>query len=353
MRAGALNLCKNLILVVATTTLCFLALETVFRIIAPSNPPGTTYGKPVRWNSEGLRDRDYMIPKGEDTYRILVLGDSFTWGVGLEVEDTIPKLLERNLAELSSIGKVEIINAADPGLNTVEELNLFRGVGLRYEPDMVLLLYNLNDIEYLPHLAQHNYSTLTPTPVVEIDPGEEITQYSQYSGFRGVVLEVEKHSQFVTFLVPRIGSLLRRTGLIESTEFSLVAKIFQGFTDANPGWLESKRALSEMAEMCRIEQCELLVAIFPLFVELEDYKGKTVHKTILDFCDSVGVEAIDLLPLFENTKASSHWVNFMDGHPNAYVHKKVAEYILPLISKKLANRRGILDVSPSALQLSR
>lgn len=339
MKKKWLTISKNLLLLVSSLLICFVFLEVTFRIIVPKNPLGTTYGKPISINSDGLRDREFVIPKPDNTYRILVLGDSFTWGVGLDVEETIPKLLERRLSESSEIGNFEVINAAIPGYNTIEEFLLLREKGLKYKPDIVLLIYNLNDIEYLMHLSEKTYGDKEPTPVVEIDSGEDITKYSKNSGFRGLVLKIERHSVFVRFLVPRVGSLLRRMNLIQSTEFSWVQKIYQGFTNENPGWLESKRGLTKIAEACRVNDCDFLIAVYPLLVELDNYKGYNVHRTILEFCRTAGIKAVDLLPIFENTKAQSHWINFMDSHPNANAHKMIAETLLPVIRNQIKSHR--------------
>src|SRR3989344_7830887 len=51
----------------------------------------------VKINSEGLRDYEYRIKKPDNTFRIVVLGDSMVFGYGLDLEDTFPKFLERKL----------------------------------------------------------------------------------------------------------------------------------------------------------------------------------------------------------------------------------------------------------------
>ena len=327
----------NILILVASTCvailLCFVIAESIFRTIEPKSPPGTTYGKPVQRNSEGFRDREFIIPKPENTYRILVLGDSFTWGVGLNVEDALPKLIERGLAEQSAAHQIEVINAAIPGHNTVEQLLLLEDKGLKYDPDMIILVYNLNDIEYLPELSANVPDEADIVPVVEIDPGEDITQFSRNRGFRGFILKIERRSALVRFLVPRVGARLRQMGLINSVEFSWVEKIFQGFTDDNPGWVESKNALFGISEIANNADIKFVVAIYPLFVELENYKGKHVHRELLDYCNDIQIHCVDLLGLFENTNERNYWINYVDGHPNGYAHLLVSELIIENIDR--------------------
>lgn len=331
------NLGKNVLLVAGSLLLCLLMLEAGLRLFGPDlkRVPGFTYGKAVVKNSHGFRDREYTMAKPQNTYRILVLGDSFTWGVGLDAEETLPKLLESRLSEETSSGEVEVINAAIPGYNTVEEFLLLKEEGVKYDPDMVLVVFNLNDIEYLPELSDQGYEHMEATPVVEVDHDENIADFALHGGVRGFINKIEVRSNLLKFLVPRVGSLLRRMGLIQSTEFSWVARILQGYTDANPGWLEAKRGLKGIADVCRANNCELLVAVYPIFAELKDYKGHQAHQAVLEFCESSGIAAVDLLPLFENTPTMSHWVNIMDSHPNAEAHRRVAEKLLPDIRSKL------------------
>lgn len=56
----------------------------------------------VRINSRGFRDYEYTIEKPQNTYRIIVLGDSFTFGLGVELNETYPKLLEESINNVSA-----------------------------------------------------------------------------------------------------------------------------------------------------------------------------------------------------------------------------------------------------------
>jgi len=320
---------KNLLLLLASVLLCLLAFEGVLRVISPKSPPGTTFGKPVRRNAEGFRDRDFAVPKPEGTYRILVLGDSFTWGIGLEVEETLPKQLERLLRRERP--DLEVINASIPGQNTTHELATLREKGLRYEPDMVVLAYCLNDIEFDPDVTVGAGGATPAAPHAGASPPARALLYDPTKGLRGFVYWFQLRSKLVAFLVPRVGNLLRRVGLLKSAEFSWVEKTFQGYTEENLGWRESRGALAELAQVCRERRLPLIVAIYPLLTQLHQYRGRGAHETVRSECERLGIPAVDLLGVFENRDAWELWVNFMDGHPNAKAHALATEALLPLV----------------------
>ena len=69
----------------------------------------------VSTNSNGLRDRNFEYYKSEDVFRILVLGDSFTFGYGVEEDCTYPKLLEKKLRKEFPTSEIEVINSGITG----------------------------------------------------------------------------------------------------------------------------------------------------------------------------------------------------------------------------------------------
>ncbi len=103
------------------------------------------YRVSIRTNSMGIRaDREFTYDKPEGVFRIVVLGDSFTFGYGVEVEQTYGVVLERIIKEHGI--RVEVINLGVSGAGTAEELIMLKNRGLRFAPDLVVVGYCCNDI---------------------------------------------------------------------------------------------------------------------------------------------------------------------------------------------------------------
>jgi hypothetical protein len=104
-------------------------------------------GVPVHINRLELRDpRDYDLAKRPNTFRILVLGDSVTFGHGSVYEHTYPYLLERRLRAWRGDVDWQVWNAAVPGYNTSQELAHLEQVGPRFAPDLVIVGFFENDL---------------------------------------------------------------------------------------------------------------------------------------------------------------------------------------------------------------
>lgn len=98
----------------------------------------------VRTNSLGLRDAE---PDPSARRRVLVLGDSYVYGFGVEAEETFPKVAE---ATLRSSGRpdVAVLNAGVSGYGPLEELALLRRLAGRIGPQVVVLaFFEGNDVQ--------------------------------------------------------------------------------------------------------------------------------------------------------------------------------------------------------------
>jgi hypothetical protein len=103
----------------------------------------------VRISAQGLRDREHAIPKPPGTLRIAVLGDSFAEALQVDQSETFWSLLERDLVACPALGgrPVEVVNLGVSGYGTAQELLALEHKGLRFEPDLVLLLFTTgNDV---------------------------------------------------------------------------------------------------------------------------------------------------------------------------------------------------------------
>jgi len=98
----------------------------------------------IRTNSKGIRaDREIPYDKPEDTKRIIVLGDSFGMGYGVNLEDAFTSQMGKNL--LSARITCEVVNLSCSGHGNAEELIALRNEGLKYDPDLVLLAFHSTD----------------------------------------------------------------------------------------------------------------------------------------------------------------------------------------------------------------
>ncbi len=114
-------------------------------------------GVHVKINSAGLRDREFNLTKPQEAHRILVLGDSTTFGWGVPQEKTYPKLLEQKLNASPPTGwprHVEVVNTGVGNYNTAQEVAYFKERGRLFQPNMVLLAYFINDAEETPRLER-------------------------------------------------------------------------------------------------------------------------------------------------------------------------------------------------------
>lgn len=109
-------------------------------------PTGEYYNL-ISLNNYGLHDTDLVMEKPRDTFRILILGDSFPQGWQVKLEQGFPWLMEEELNRVSS-RKIEVINMGVDTYGTDRELLLFAALGWRFQPDLVLLsFYTGNDIK--------------------------------------------------------------------------------------------------------------------------------------------------------------------------------------------------------------
>ena len=108
----------------------------------------TTWKASIRRNSQGLRDQDYPKIKPLHTHRVLILGDSFTFGSGVADDNVIfPELLEKQLnVEFSTQGEmIEILNGGIEGSLTHQWVDLLLKVQDSFQPDVILIVFFLRD----------------------------------------------------------------------------------------------------------------------------------------------------------------------------------------------------------------
>lgn len=100
-------------------------------------------------NSKGLRNTEFSDIPNRDTMRIICLGDSSTFGFGVNVDDSYPKKLEAILNKYPIYKKhFEVINAGIPGYSSFQGQQWFGSELFKYQPELITVWYGHNDNEF-------------------------------------------------------------------------------------------------------------------------------------------------------------------------------------------------------------
>jgi len=97
-----------------------------------------------RFNNHGFADYNYSYIKGNNVFRIVIIGDSVAAEQGVKLEESFGNVLEKKLNNISG-KKYEVIILAVSGYSTSQELILLEEQAFNYNPDLIIWSYVLND----------------------------------------------------------------------------------------------------------------------------------------------------------------------------------------------------------------
>lgn len=250
-------------------------------------------------NADGFRDRDYRPGADPDTLRIVVLGDSVTFGWGVPPEQGFVKVLERALNESPEEQRYEVLNLGIGGYNTEQEVELYRVKGRRYAPDVVVLAYVLND-------------------AIPSDVFLEMALRLEQGGADGADAGGPLRSEFLAWIVERA----RRLGQRGSAPFPTWVRE----SHADPQrWSRVCGAFRELSAMSREDGTPVLVVILPMFWDFDRYPFEGVHRKVAAEARKQGFSVLDL---YDSLKG--HDVEELrlergdDTHPSALAHRLIA-----------------------------
>jgi hypothetical protein len=291
-------------------------------VVGRQNRPNTSgwrktdeYITHVSINSKGLRGPETPYAKPADTYRILVLGDSFVYAIQVDESDTLVARLGAGLAPPGPLTQIETINAGVDGWSTSNQLAWLTTEGVRYQPDMVLLLYFVGN-----------------------DPGENADRVDGWLASQETV---------GPFRDLRTG-LAERSAVYSFLEFGVIAKLAPAALSRDPvdethddpdrrgdparlarGWAISETLLSQMRKVCNEHRMELVVVSVPT-IELVS-NPDWPERPLRGISERLGVPMIDLLPTFREVprpeqrrlyfRGNKHWT--APGH--ALAARRVTE----------------------------
>ena len=115
------------------------------------------YETEFRTNSQGLRYKEIPLNKPNGERRILVLGDSFVEGEGVEGDETFSHLLERHFSKTLKRA-TPFINGGLEGTGPLQHWRMYYRVGLKYNPDGIIISIYANDVSDTPEFLNYSFS---------------------------------------------------------------------------------------------------------------------------------------------------------------------------------------------------
>jgi lysophospholipase L1-like esterase len=262
----------------------------------------------IKINSVGFRDKEYLVPKPKDVYRIIVLGSSLTFGWGVAEEKSYVSLVERWLEGETGKKKIEIINTSVCNYNSVRKIEAFFEKSLVFEPDMIILSFFINDAENL-------------------------------QAKRGSFLL--RNSQLAVLLWTRYHQVIRRIGITED----IVNYYKKLYSDDSEGWLRCQQSMKDLANYSKENQLVVLLTMIPEIHNLQNYPYKDIHAIMRRKAAELNFSFLDFYDALKNVEAHKIWAMRGDPHPNEKGHLIMARFLYNYLIHNRPWEGGLLSIA--------
>jgi hypothetical protein len=253
-------------------------------------------GVDIDTNSVGHRDREIPVARQPGIPRITMLGDSFTEGWGVAFEETISKRLEVLFQRAGRT--VEVMNTGVGNSGSVQEVEAFLTRDARFNPDVVVLNFDFRSAIPVPRYGSDGWWI--------------------------------RHSEALVFLTSGNDAVQRLFGARKHWDQDYLALF-----DA-PGWPAAKEAIHRLADHCRQQRIQLVIANWPELHDVQHYRLGRISSLIHQVAEQEHVTFVDLLEAVKDQESSKLWVTPPDPHPNGYANGLYAAYLFPFLQRLLS-----------------
>jgi len=331
-RRSAKSLLTNLTLLLVTITLLLVAGEYGLRYLYMDV---TTTGQNLgyfektwhnidRVNRFGFRERDYELEKAPDTYRIAVIGDSFTFGQGIAEEDRFSNLLEQRLNADKSRRDVryEVLNFGQPGKNTQDETGVLNKFVLPAKPDFIILQWYKND-------------------VIDFDAKKTLKEEQDSSWVSHKFGEAHQHLVNNSLLFSLLDVQLLRLKHVLLSKFD--TRRLTTFDDKSMWMLfgdpdsassvRAKNALLNFLEIAKNNSVPVGMVLFTDSYFRPSSELDYLLERVLDECDREKIICVDMRKPLEPYQGDMKlWANKLDPHPSAFANRITADEMFAAFS---------------------
>lgn len=259
------------------------------------------WNRSVIRNAAGYRERELDPGAPRPACRIAVIGDSFTFGQGIEVKDRFTNRLEALLRDRGA--DVEVLNFGIPGAGTADHLRALQQDVLPLAPDFIVLQWFFDDVERPRHARLTH-----PAPLL---PSDYLTaKLFRSSALFYVLTRHWEDLQYRHGWAPRLEQTIRST-----------------FGDpSSPGSRRATAELESFLTLCEEHHAGVAVVLFPLLTPTNPYAY--LHERVHETCRTHGTPYVDLAPsLVARPDPRTLWVNPLDGHAGPEANRIAAEQL--------------------------
>lgn len=303
---------KQLLLMGGTGLAALLVLEVALRLVERRPASGALSSHDRSHIFYQLApERAHPTPEeARNARRVAIIGDSFTRGVGVQIDDRFSAKLERMLNANAGARPVVVDVFDEPGTSTFQQLPLLEQA-LSRKPDLAILSVCLNDTEdwNRPH---------------ELRKWREEGQPSPPTGLHRTVL---RSSRLLALAHAKVQLRRAKSGYVEYYR--------RLYNPEYTGWQRFAEAVAQMRDACASRGVPFVVLIHPLlsdpFAEGK-YPFDFAHSAIHAHLRELGVPFADLLPRLRGTMpVRMSAIPEVDPHPSEIAHRLTANLLFDFL----------------------
>lgn len=293
-----------------------LALEISLRVFdrTPHNVPQSRPPANDSRNALGLREPWDTLQPWDSRLRIAFLGDSFTYGEGVEPEETFCHRVEEYLADDWPTGVVTI-NAGLPGSAPGEHAQKYLGIREDLCPHIVI------------HVIYPNDLSVNLVPMVR-----------HIRTLRDDRFNLSRWSRVSDLVESRIRNLL---AWHETLDFFNGGRTPQQREQA---WRLFESQVRDSKSAVNSGDGLYALVLFPWLNRLDDHPLRDWHSRLARFAEELQVPFLDLYGTFEGLDETLLRVNPDDEHPSPFAHDLAARQLARFISDHLLPTLGCMAV---------
>ena len=314
---------NNLLLMVTSVMLVLIVIESFLWIYQPRPETQEKLVMPQEWkkknvkitgafeayywhnilhvhNKSGMRRIEPFPPKSDRRFRIMIVGDSLTYGYGVREEETYPRQIE---AALKTNFNVEVLNLGVNGKQSKEILEVIRKYTPTLQPDLIIYGVCLND--FLPaHVAdyQNNMAYRFPMP----EAIKEILSERTHLG---------------RLISDAYNSALMRLGLRDD----FFRDILKDFNNYRTRFARDVKEMNDFALDRGLPP--IVVMVLNQFPELNS-KGYQLAMAAEQHLADARMTVIPTEEFYKKYDKQLMAVSQWEGHPNAKAHKIFSEFFV-------------------------